>query len=117
MRTATSNPDDERRAVLSARIPERLTDEQRRRKYDEPLTTMLREAGFSASVRGFSQTGGDGQGAWVGIEVTLTGVRNGASVAQCLAGLGAPPETAIQIETESASLEFTLAEVKGSPGR
>src|SRR4051794_16754416 len=113
MRTATGNFDDERQAVLFARLPERLDDEQRRRKYDEPLAAAIREARVGHFLRGFSQLGDDGQVAWVGIEVTLDVLQNGAFVAERLAELGAPPETRIEIETEKASLEFSLAEATG----
>jgi hypothetical protein len=113
MRTATGNFDDERRAVLFARLPERLDDEQRRRKYDKPLAAAIREAGAGDSLRGFSQVGDDGQIAWVGIEVALDVMQNGAFVAERLVELGAPPDTRIEIETENASIEFSLAEATG----
>jgi len=113
MQTATGNFDDERRAVLFARLPESLDDAQRRRKYDEPLAAAIREAGVGHSLRGFSQVGEDGQIVWVGIEVTLDVMQNGAFVAERLAELGARPETRIEIETEEASLELTLAEATG----
>ena len=44
MRTATAIPDDNRRAVMFARLPERLDDEQRRVKYDDPLAAAIRGA-------------------------------------------------------------------------
>src|SRR4051812_11465989 len=114
MRTATGNFDnDERRTVLFARIPERLDEEQRRRKYDDPLTAAMRDAGIVDSVRGFSQAGDDGQIAWVGIEVTLDLMQNFTFVTERLAQLGAPPETRIEIETDEALLEFTLVEAIG----
>jgi len=46
VRTANGNFGDELRAMMFARLPERLDDEQRRRKYDEPLTAMISEAGI-----------------------------------------------------------------------
>jgi hypothetical protein len=113
MRTATGNFGDDQRAVLFARLPEQLDDERRRRKYDEPLAAAIRDAGVGDSLRGFSQAGDDGQIAWVGIEVTLEVMQNGTFVAERLAALGAPPETRIEIETASATLEFTLAEATG----
>ena len=99
--------------MMFARLPERLDDEQRRRKYDEPLTAMISEAGIGTFIRGFSQVGDDGQIAWVGIEVTLVVMQNGAFVAQRLVELGAPSETRVEIETMKATLEFTLAEWTG----
>lgn len=113
MRTATAIPDDDRRAVMFARLPERLDDEQRRIKYDDPLVASIRESGLDASVRGFSQTGEDGKIAWVGIEVTLDVMQNGAFIAERLVELGAPLATVIEIETEKASVEFSLAEAAG----
>jgi hypothetical protein len=113
----TANADDERPAVLRARIPERLTDEQRRRKYDEPLVSILHEAGLGVFVGGCAQTGDDGDVAWVGFEVRLVEKQNAALIAERLVELGAPLETVIEIETERASLKFTLAEAGGSPGR
>jgi hypothetical protein len=113
MRTATGNFDDELRATLFARLPERLDDAQRRRKYDEPLTAMIAEAGLGTFIRGFSQVGNDGQIAWVGIEVTLVVMQNWTFVVQRLVELGAPLETRVEMETMKATLEFTLAEWTG----
>ena len=116
MRTAIGNfddDDDHRRAVLFARIPERLDNEQRRQKYDEPLAAAIREAGVGESLRGFSQIGDDGQITWVGIEVTFDVMQNVAFVAERLVELGAPPETRIEIETKKASVEFALADATG----
>ena len=113
MQTTTATPDDHCRVVLFARIPERLTDEQRRRKYDEPLSAEWGDA----AVRGFSQHGDGGDDVeWVGIEVMLEPTQEVAFIVARLAELGAPPDTRIDIELAQASVQFSLAEARGENG-
>ena len=88
--------------MLSARIPAQLDDEQRRRRYDYPLAAAIREVGVGQSLRGFSQTGDDGQIAWVGIGVTLEVMENVAFVAERLVEPGLPAETRVPVETQKA---------------
>jgi hypothetical protein len=111
--TATSTPDDDRRVVLFARLPERLDDEQRRRKYDQPLTTMIRQAGIGAFLQGFSQTGDDGAVEWIGLEVEVAVLQDCGFVAAHLVQLGAPPDTVVEIDTANASTQFSLTEMTG----
>ena len=115
MRTATATPDDhdDRPAVLFARLREPLDDEHRRIKYDDPLVSKIRERGIGASVRGFSEADQDGHIHWVGVEVTLDAMRDVVFVAECLAQLGAPPDTLIEIETENSCIEFALDQPTG----
>jgi hypothetical protein len=101
------------RALLFAKLPERLNDEQRRIKYDEPLAAALRESGIDVFIRGFSQPGENGEIEWVGLEVDLCRMIIVGPVLDCLLQLGAPPETVIEIEDEKATAEFTLAEMTG----
>src|SRR5688500_11387058 len=108
MRIVNTDSDKERPATLFARQPERPDDLQRRRKYDDRLTVMIREAGIDAPLRGFSRLDEDGQVVWVAIEMTLDLLQHGALVAQRLVELGAPLETVIEIERENASAEFSL---------
>jgi hypothetical protein len=110
-RIPTASPENEPRAVLFARLPERLDDEQRRRKYDDPLYSKIREARIGAFLRGFSQSGDDGEVERVGIEVSLSVPQDGGFIAERLVELGAPLESVIEIESEKASITFTLAEV------
>lgn len=116
MVTATFIPDDPRRATFFARLPERLDDADRQRKYGGPLTSMIRAAGIAASLRGFSQAGEAGEIAWVGIEVIFDAgdvALNAAFVAESLIELGASLESMVEVETEKGCVEFSLAEAAG----
>src|SRR5205807_2468004 len=91
--TGTATSDAGRHAVLFARLPEHLADEQRREKYDVPLTAMIREAGIGAFLRGFSETNDDGAVEWIGLETELTTFQNCGLIVAWLVQLGAPLET------------------------
>ena len=111
MQIARTDFEEERGAVLVARWPERLDDEQRRRKYDEPLRAMMRKEGPEILFRGFSEVGEDGEVPCVRFELTFAVMKHGAWFAKRLMELGAPREGRVEIETEKASLEMSLADV------
>ncbi len=100
-------------ALLFAKLPERLDDEQRRNKYDEPLARMVRDERIGEVLRGFSHRNDAGEIEWVGFELELVVLQNCSFVAARLLNLGAPLDTLLEVETEKATAEFTLAEATG----
>lgn len=108
MGIATGSFEEELTMVLFARLPEQLNDEERRMKYDEPLTAAMREGGLGGSVRGFSQVGDDGRVEWVGIESNLQAMHDCEFVVKRLFELGAPANTRVEIETGEAFIELDV---------
>jgi hypothetical protein len=107
----TASSDAGRHAVLFARLPEHLADEQRREKYDEPFTAMIREAGIGTFLRGFSQTNDDGAVQWIGLEAELATFQDCGLIVAWLIELGASLETVVEIDTENSSyVQFRLGE-------
>jgi hypothetical protein len=106
-----SNP---RGGTLWARIPEPLSDKERRVKYDQPLSRVLTVEGIQNSISGYClPPDADLETASIGIEVHVPVAEAIELVAQAIADLGAPPATVLEIETNKASVQFTLAEVEG----
>ena len=109
--TGAATPDHGGHAVLFARLPERLGDERRRQKYDEPLASMIREAGIGAFLRGLSEPNEQGGVDWIGLEAKLTRLPDCGHVLAWLLQLGAPAETLVEIDTaNSAFVQFRLSE-------
>ena len=97
------------RGTLRARIPEPLSEDERRAKYDDPLSRRMAEEAVEGTVRGFCiPPVADHPTASVEIEVEVAEPDRIVLVPQIIADLGAPPATIIEIETEKASIEFTL---------
>ena len=114
-----SNPiatsaDDIGDVVVFAKVPERLEESERCRRYDRPLAAALAESGVGAFLRGFSPVGGDGRIMWVGLEVRLHALADAAVFIECLQRLGAPPETIFEYETSWGGVQFSLAEATGN---
>jgi hypothetical protein len=110
MLIATETPDHPRGATLLARIPEDLDESSRRQKYDVPLANALSARGLKYFCRGFTLPAAGGGAPGIGIEVRADSVEVLALVVQEIADLGALPETVIEIETDKATVECTLAE-------
>jgi hypothetical protein len=104
--------DDQHGVTVFARVPEGLGEEERRSKYDRPLERMILEAGVGNFLRGFSQVGRDGRVEWVGLEMQIRTLADVGLVGQFLQQLGVPRETVLECDTEDASAEFSLADLR-----
>jgi hypothetical protein len=99
--------------VLFAKVPLRLSDADRIVRFDRPLTTAFAAAGVGSFLRGFSPVGRDGEVMYVGLEVSVSSLARAAEFAARLLELGAPSDSRIEYENDSAAIEFSLAEATG----
>ena len=111
---ATASDDVNRTVTLWARIPEPLDDLQRQATYDAPLSRILLANGIQAVVRGFSiPPTADAASASVGVEIRGLGPEAIAVVGQALVDLGAAPSMVLELETDIAAMQLTLADAGG----
>jgi hypothetical protein len=100
-------------ATLFARIPIPLDEDTRRVRYDLPLKGRLDAAGIGHVLRGFNLPATLSHPAGVALEVRFDSVASCFSVIPHLIGIGAPPETLVEIDTDTASMQMTLEEEIG----
>jgi hypothetical protein len=109
MLTTPQTPDPD--VTVFARIPQPLDEPTRIARYDRPLGAKLAELEIDHSLRGFCLPETLNHPAGVALEVRVHTPKAFAIVAQCLANFGAPRETLIELETDTASMETSLAEL------
>ena len=113
MLIATETPDAPRVATLFADIPLVMTDAESQRTFEEPLGAWLTEQEVEFSLRCFSLPARQDRPPGIGIEVKTGEAGTLAFAVEKIAELGAPPETRIEIESDKATIEMTLAEAAG----
>jgi hypothetical protein len=113
MLIATETPDRPRGATLFADVPLVMTDAESRRKFEQPLGAWLTEQGVEFSLRCFSLPARQDRAGGIGIEVKTEESGTLAFAVEKIAELGAPLGTRIEIESDKATIEMTLAEAAG----
>jgi hypothetical protein len=113
MLVATETPDPPRGATLFAEIPLPMTELELQRTFGQPLGEWLTEQAVEFSLRCFRLPARQDRPPGIGIEIQTDKFGTLAFAVEKIAELGAPPETRIEIESEKATIEMTLAEAAG----
>jgi len=99
--------------MLFAEIPLAMTVTEMNRTFEHPLGAWLSQQEADFSLRCFVLPSRQGRPPGIGVEVQTDEVGVLAFVVEKIAELGAPPETRIEIESDKATVEMTLAEAAG----
>jgi hypothetical protein len=111
MRIAADMSDSPRGATLFARIPLPMDEREASAAFERPLGEWLAAQGIAFSIRCFVLDATADGPSGVGVEVQLDSADPLWLIVQQLAELGAPPETVIEIESDKACMETSLAEL------
>lgn len=111
MTLATPTPDAPHGFTLTAEVPWAGTDAEFRVRFEAPLRDLLDRTGIACSLRSHPRAGPPHRPATAGLELHTHDQPLLALILAHLPRLGAPPETTIEIDTGSATVLTTLAEL------